>query len=286
MLTVATLYEETNVSPIWIEVVERSTKFLRQVVTGDVVSGRQYCTVPLEDQHTSLNILLELAIQKGTLGSILDMVLLLLHLWNKATHIDDNRSLPKNPTAPILQFLKRFQNIQSAPSILNREENDEAYNCMKMFLKFFTIPTDDECEIDLKQGAILLLANLDRLASPHLPSQLFIKTTSIITNNQQVWSWGWLSWVSGFKPQICEAISELNINQLCCSDRSVLILTRDGRVYLMYFYSETPSPQLIEGLKEKEVMKIACHTEGKHFLALAKNSEVYSWGNGDGGRLG
>lgn len=34
MLPVATLYEESNVSPIWLEVVERSTKFLKQVVTG------------------------------------------------------------------------------------------------------------------------------------------------------------------------------------------------------------------------------------------------------------
>lgn len=287
MLSVATLYEEANVSPIWLEVVERSTKFLRQVVTGDVISGRQYCTVPLEDQHTSLNILLELAIQKGTLGSILEMVLLLLHLWNKATHLEDNRSLPKNATAPILPFLKRFENVQSSPSILKREDNEETYNCMKMFLKFLTMPDDDECEIDLKQSAILLLAHLDRLASPHLPSQLFNKTsTSIVTNNQQVWSWGWLSWVSGFKPQTCDAISELNISQMCCSDRSVLILTSIGRVYFMYFYSESPSPQLVEGLKEKEVIKIACHTESKHFLALTKNFEVYSWGSGDGSRLG
>lgn len=34
LLPVATLFEESNVSPIWLEVVERSTKFLRQVVSG------------------------------------------------------------------------------------------------------------------------------------------------------------------------------------------------------------------------------------------------------------
>lgn len=36
LLPVATLFEESNVSPIWLEVVERSTKFLRQVVSGYV----------------------------------------------------------------------------------------------------------------------------------------------------------------------------------------------------------------------------------------------------------
>lgn len=30
----ATLFDETNVSQVWLEVVERSAKFLRQVVTG------------------------------------------------------------------------------------------------------------------------------------------------------------------------------------------------------------------------------------------------------------
>lgn len=39
-------------------------------------------------------------------------------------------------------------------------------------------------------------------------------------------------------------------------------------------------------LKEKEVVKICSHPEGKHYLALTKDGEVYSWGNGDGGRLG
>lgn len=34
MLPVATLFEQKNVSPVWLEVVERSSKFLRQVVNG------------------------------------------------------------------------------------------------------------------------------------------------------------------------------------------------------------------------------------------------------------
>lgn len=34
MLPVATLFEQDNVSPVWLEVVERSSKFLMQVVTG------------------------------------------------------------------------------------------------------------------------------------------------------------------------------------------------------------------------------------------------------------
>jgi E3 ubiquitin-protein ligase HERC2 len=43
---------------------------------------------------------------------------------------------------------------------------------------------------------------------------------------------------------------------------------------------------MIEELQDKEVIKIAAHPESKHYLALTKDYEVYSWGNGDGGRLG
>ena len=46
------------------------------------------------------------------------------------------------------------------------------------------------------------------------------------------------------------------------------------------------SMQLVTGFGDKEITKLAAHPEGKHFLALSAEGDVYSWGNGDGGRLG
>jgi E3 ubiquitin-protein ligase HERC2 len=46
------------------------------------------------------------------------------------------------------------------------------------------------------------------------------------------------------------------------------------------------TPQLVDGFGDKEVVKVAAHPDGKHYLALTSDSEVYSWGNGVGGRLG
>ena len=34
------------------------------------------------------------------------------------------------------------------------------------------------------------------------------------------------------------------------------------------------------------VKKVACHSGGKHCLALTNNGEMYSWGEGDDGKLG
>ena len=42
----------------------------------------------------------------------------------------------------------------------------------------------------------------------------------------------------------------------------------------------------VGGFGEREVVKLAAHPDGKHYLALTKDAEVMSWGNGDGGRLG
>ena len=44
---------------------------------------------------------------------------------------------------------------------------------------------------------------------------------------------------------------------------------------------------LIESLARRcEIIKIVSSPECKHFMALSREGEVYSWGSGDGGKLG
>lgn len=60
---------------------------------------------------------------------------------------------------------------------------------------------------------------------------------------QEVMAWGWLSWSSchdmGTFPQNCESIGELGVKQIVCAERWLLILTLLGKVYIMYYSSET-----------------------------------------------
>uniref|UniRef100_A0A5F8AQM5 Uncharacterized protein n=1 Tax=Macaca mulatta TaxID=9544 RepID=A0A5F8AQM5_MACMU len=52
-------------------------------------------SVPLQDQHLALAILLELAVQRGTLSQMLSAILLLLQLWDSgAQETDNERSHP------------------------------------------------------------------------------------------------------------------------------------------------------------------------------------------------
>lgn len=109
----ASLFDSTQVSTLWLEVLERSIKFLRQVVNNDLItSGR--CSVPRSDRHIALSLLLELESQKGTLSASLEAILLLLTLWEKEKDIDDNRTqqFSQSVGAPLIPILRRYEAIQ------------------------------------------------------------------------------------------------------------------------------------------------------------------------------
>lgn len=69
----ASLFDAESVSDVWLEVVDRTSNFLRSVVlegdsfasSGVTVSGSSLSPIPITDRHTALSLLLELAIQKG-----------------------------------------------------------------------------------------------------------------------------------------------------------------------------------------------------------------------------
>ncbi len=46
------------------------------------------------------------------------------------------------------------------------------------------------------------------------------------------------------------------------------------------------SPRFLEALQHLVVKNLAVHSGGKHCLALTSDGEVFSWGDGDDGKLG
>lgn len=111
----ASLFDSTQVSSLWLEVLERSIKFLRQVVNNDLVlSGER--SIPRTDRHIALSLLLELESQKGTLSASLEAILLLMTLWEKEKgDNDDNRtqqfSQSSGTAAPLTPILRRYEAI-------------------------------------------------------------------------------------------------------------------------------------------------------------------------------
>lgn len=72
--------------------------------------------IPVQDQQIALCLILELAVQKGALSSVLQAVLLLLNLWNNSHHDYDNRVSSSLVSAPLIPLLKRFEAIQNSKS--------------------------------------------------------------------------------------------------------------------------------------------------------------------------
>ncbi|KAK7864133.1 hypothetical protein R5R35_007650 [Gryllus longicercus] len=296
----ATLFDESAVSPVWLEVVERSAKFLRQVVLGDGNTGGTsrssagWGEVPPADRHTALCLLLELAVQRGALSGLLDAVLLLLRLWDGAKYQLDNRVVSSGWSAPLVPLLRRFERVPCAKAALGcggtwEDASGIHVSPTEVFLRYLQLPEDDCAAIDLKQAAVVITSHLDRLAAPYSPPPTFTKTAG---HYQEVLAWGWVAWGSGAgteagaTPQCCETVSELGVIQVVCAERCLLVLGSGGRVYVLYYSSETQCPQQVDGFGEKEVIQLAAHPDGKHFLALTRDGDVYSWGTGDGGRLG
>ncbi|XP_037324635.2 E3 ubiquitin-protein ligase HERC2 [Pungitius pungitius] len=284
----ATLFDEGTVSSVWLEVVERATKFLGDV-HGSASTKRN---IPLQDQHLALAILLELAVQRGTLSQLLSAVLLLLRLWESGTREMDNERSTQGTSAPLLPLLHRFHNIHSSKEEPVPEGEAEILTAQmtpnESFLRYLNLPQDNDLAIDLRQTAVVIMAHLDRLASPCCPPHCNSPTSHKGTL-QEVIAWGLLGWklyanLNG--PIYCKGLSSIGVAQVVCSEKSFLILSRTGAVYTQNYKSTTLAPILIHGLSSRKVVKLAAHPDGQHYLALSSNGEVFSWGCGDGGRLG
>ncbi|KAB5583793.1 hypothetical protein PHYPO_G00099730 [Pangasianodon hypophthalmus] len=292
----ATLFDESTVSSVWLEVVERATKFLSEVHGGGI--GKAPSGIPLQDQHLALAILLELAVQRGTLSQLLSAVLLLLRLWDRGTREMDNERSSQGTSAPLLPLLQRFQSIHSSKEEPVPEEELEILSAPlspnESFLRYLNLPQDNELAIDLRQTAVVIMAHLDRLAVPCSPPPCSSPTSSkdhgpVQSTLQEVIGWGLLGWkvyanLNG--PIQCKALSNLGVTQIVCSEKGFLLLTITGAVYTQNYKSTTLSPMLLHSLASRKIVKLAAHPEGQHYLALSANGEVFSWGCGDGGRLG
>ncbi|XP_033111225.1 E3 ubiquitin-protein ligase HERC2-like [Anneissia japonica] len=288
----ATLFDESSISSVWSEVVEKATDFLKSVVVGDLnacASAKGNDIIPVYDQHMALALLLELAIQRGTMTHLLDAVLLLLRLWDSGGQEPDNRSSSRGTTAPLVPLLRRFQGIPNPKNKFIDQVKGNVFTSggivspTECFLRYLTIPDDDDASVDLRQAAVIITSHLDRLCMAYTPPPPNQRTLSS-AGNQEIYGLG-LVRGSGpsDQPQLMESIAELGITQMCCTERCLLLLSRTGKVYEQMPNEDT---KLVEGLQDVSVVQIAGHPEGRHCLALSSDGLVYSWGNGDGGRLG
>lgn len=274
---------------------ERSTKFLRQVVLGDVMGGR--CLVPRSDRHIALSLLLELGAQKGTLSASLEAILLLLTLWDKEKDADDNRTPSQTNGAPLVPILRRYEHISlSETQGKELDGSASAASPTESFLRFLTLPASESANIDLRQAAVVIVSHLDRLAQPLLPIGSYAPKTKRAKQLQQILMLGSFSVSSENYGFTSEHVTEFpfvgagskysttfvdlgqsnaSIKQMVfVSDRHVFILSTAGEVFTSEIAPE-PKVEQVDVSGSVPVIQIAGYCDGKFLFALNEKREVF-----------
>ncbi|TMS20567.1 E3 ubiquitin-protein ligase HERC2 [Larimichthys crocea] len=159
-----------------------------------------------------------------------------------------------------------------------------------------TVPflaSDNEEEDDDKTAT----GSLARKKSSGLESAATIRT--------KVFVWGLndkdqLGGLKGSKikvPSFSETLSALNVVQVAGGSKSLFAVTVEGKIYacgeatngrlgLGLSSGTIPIPRQITALSNYVVKKVAVHSGGRHAMALTVDGKVFSWGEGDDGKLG
>lgn len=303
------LFDTTGLSTLWMEAIEKSIKFLRQIVLNEISNENEGSQqIPRADRNISLNLLLELEMQKGTLAGSLEGVLLLLTIADNNLHNNDNRQTPITTNGiPLVKILQRYGEINKDLTVLSSSDH---LSCSptESFLRFLSLPDGQEAEnalMDPQQAAVIIMSHLDRLCRSHLPSKMW---TSRIQNyrNQQIISLGY----NGLSPEFNVFSSESDdkwmydytrnsnysaptidfgtniiVDQIACAENVIYLLSTSGEVYEVKLQSDQTKALKLDGF-DSTVTKIYANCEGRHYMAITDTHEVYAWGVGDNGRLG
>ncbi|GAB6021505.1 E3 ubiquitin-protein ligase herc2 [Chamberlinius hualienensis] len=110
---------------------------------------------------------------------------------------------------------------------------------------------------------------------------------------------GQLGGVEGAKVKIptpCEALAALKPVQLTGGEQTLFAVTAEGKVFATGYGAggrlgiggceSVATPTLLESIQHVVIRKVAVNSGGKHSLALSIQGDVYSWGEGDDGKLG
>ena len=98
-------------------------------------------------------------------------------------------------------------------------------------------------------------------------------------------------------PTLSESLTDLNVLQLCGGSKSLFAVTRSGEEYacgvstngrlgVNAVSGNVTVPRLLDTLSGVHVKKLAVHSGGRHCLAITTLGKLYSWGEGEDGKLG
>ncbi|XP_050522470.1 E3 ubiquitin-protein ligase HERC2 [Daktulosphaira vitifoliae] len=273
------LINKNSIPKYWIETLERSTKFLFQVVNGNVtlsdpkiINANQ---IPDIDRQLALCLSLELGIQRKSLCQLLQCVLMFFDLGSSCNKFF-SAYLCNSVTVTVRRlnwFVKKLQKDTN----INEEYNDYAM-VTKSFLRLYGCSLDPEPS-DMKHTAVTVLALLDQIASVFLNNQNAKETKNVKIFVQY---WG-KPFHSETKKKVISALEQLSIVSVVGSRNEILALTSHGTLHFISYSSDSTN------FEEKQLLNVPIKSIDAYdetFMAITKKGELYSWGINEFGALG
>lgn len=98
-------------------------------------------------------------------------------------------------------------------------------------------------------------------------------------------------------PTVSDVLSALKVQQVCGGSKSLFAVTIEGKVLacgestngrlgLGPLSANVVMPRQIEALSRFVVKKVAVHSGGRHAMAITTDGKMFSWGEGEDGKLG
>ena len=130
------------------------------------------------------------------------------------------------------------------------------------------------------------------------------KHTMALTVDGKVFSWGegddgklgHGNLITYDKPKLIEALKSKRVRDIACGSSHSAAITSGGELYTWGLgeYGRLGHgdmitqlrPKLVKALEGKRIVQVACGSRDAQTLALAEDGSVYSWGDGDFGKLG
>ncbi len=179
------------------------------------------------------------------------------------------------------------------------EEDEDAFSSSMSFLA----SDSEECD-DQHAAAVLGSGSMSYSGSRIRLSASDGKQQRGDAQSTKVFVWGLndkdqLGGLKGSKiklPILSETLSNLKPVHISGGSKSLFVVTQEGKVYAcgegtngrlgLGHSNNISSPRQVTALAQYVVKKVSVHSGGKHAMALTVDGRVFSWGEGDDGKLG
>lgn len=267
--------KDNSTCDLWFRLLNKSVSFLRSIIFEE-----SSCSIPLRDRQVALQLLLEVSIQRGSLLCVLHAVHLLLELWDVEESGQDNRSNNRGLAfAPLILTLRRWSAVQQEQTGGSEKYSDEEYAtspsaCLLRQASLTPEPEDGDkdVDVDLYQAAVLILAHLDRLAAPFIqppPSDRTVIENTLIRLDLNA---------STMADRYTEVHKlSITIEQMICTALGLLILSSDGKVYVIGYTDPEPTIRILKSFSTFLVSEISFMAGACVCVILTHAGQVYAW---------